>query len=160
MLLWSFFCIGPSNISSMSMSISSSSLNSYRPSSQSLCFSSSSQYSEAVFNKRCLLIQGLCKNVMDLTFSALSTYFGRSQIHFPRVKHLFSTRYRDSNQDSFSPCYSKLAAHLHSHYHSYISCPACCKILVFDGRFFSSNFLLLSIYSYGCTPFQIIKRHF
>ena len=128
MLLWSFFCIGPSNISSMSMSISSSSLNSYRPSSQSLCFSSSSQYSEAVFNKRCLLIQGLCKNVLDLTFSALSTYFGRSQIHFPRVKHLFSSRYRDSNQDSFSPCYSKLAADLHSHYHSYISCPACCKI--------------------------------
>ena len=44
-----------------------------------------------------LLIQVLCKSTLDKTCGALSTYFGRSQINLPIVKHLFSSRCRESN---------------------------------------------------------------
>ena len=49
-----------------------------------------------------MLIRVGCKNVLDPTFSFLSTYFERSQIHPPTVTRLFLSRYRGSSQGSFS----------------------------------------------------------
>ena len=77
-----FHCLSNSNLNTffkhLSMSLSSSGLNSSWHSSKSLRFGSWSQYSEAVFNKA-YHAKLLCKNVLDLTCSALSTYFERSQ---------------------------------------------------------------------------------
>ena len=60
-----------------------------------------------------MLIQVLCKNVLDLACNATSTCLERSGIHPPTVKHLSSNRYRDSSVGSFSS-YFKLAVHTHN----------------------------------------------
>ena len=65
--------------------------------------------------------QALSKNVLYIVCSALTTYFERSQILLPVVKHLLSVGYS-------LPWYTKLAALVHRHYHVYLSCSACCKI--------------------------------
>ena len=48
-----------------------------------------------------MLIQVLCKNASDLVGSILGTYFEKSQIYLPTVKHLFLNRYYDTNQGFF-----------------------------------------------------------
>ena len=51
--------------------------------------------------KPAMLIQLLCKDVLYQACSDLSTFFKRCQIHLATVKHLFSSRYFDSNLGSF-----------------------------------------------------------
>ena len=55
-----------------------------------------------------------CKNVLDPTYSFLSTYSEMFQIHVLTAIHLLLSRYRDSSLESFSPWYSKLAVHVHN----------------------------------------------
>ena len=69
-----------------------------------------------------MLIQVLFKYVLDLTCSALSTYFKRSQIYLLASKDLFSSRFFGSNRGTFSRWYSKPAKHIYSHYHLCLSC--------------------------------------
>ena len=86
-----------------------------------------------------MLIQVLCKYLLDLTCRDLSTYFAMSKIHLPTEKR----RYRDSNLDSFSPCCSKLAEHVHSQYHLYFYVHLAVNAFIGE-KFFSSNFFQTS----------------
>ena len=45
-----------------------------------------------------MLIQVLCKNVVDLTCRAINTHHGMSQIHLPRVKHLLRDKCKGNLQ--------------------------------------------------------------
>ena len=88
--------LGFSNINIMSVSLNNSILN-------------LSRYNS--YSKTAMLIRVLCNNVLGFT---LSTYFGRSHVHLPTVKQLFSSRCWEDSLGPFSPRYFKLAVHVYA----------------------------------------------
>ena len=140
----------------MPLSLRSSSLNSSRYDSQLLRCTSYSKFSEAVL--AAMLIKMLCQNALDLICSSLRSYFERCQIHLPTVKHLFPIKCCDSNLRPFFPCYWKRPTLAHgftaSVFHAELVVNPC-----FSGGFVSFCFSQLSMYSYGYTPFIIIREN-
>ena len=107
-----------------------------------------------------MIVLARCKNMLDPTCNALGMYFERSQIHPPTVKRLSLSRYHDSNQGTFSPWYSKLAVHVSWSWSLIPFILSLLQNVYFDGKLVSSIFLQASMYSYGYTPFRIIRRNF
>ena len=67
-----------------------------------------------------ILIQALCKIVLDVTCNVFGMCFGNSQIYLPIVKRLFSSKCSDSNLGSFCPGYSKFAVYDSGLDHQYL----------------------------------------
>ena len=98
-----------------------------------------------------ILIQALCKIVLDVTCNVFGMCFGNSQIYLPIVKRLFSSKCSDSNLGSFCPGYSKFAVYDNGLDHQYLSCLACFKmehlVVALSLQVFSAIHVLIWIYT-------------
>ena len=105
-----------SNISSMSVSVSSTNLNSSGHNSQSLplflrSYAHSTQRLSLIRPAMAILVWS--KSVLGPACSVLSAYRERSQTRLLTGIQLFLNSYRDSSLGSFSPGFWKLAVHVH-----------------------------------------------